>query len=145
MNKLVVCELSVFGIIDWAIRPQLYGWSDCWDTYGQTAEHLPSKIMSPARANLVVLVGMAFLFIGIVVGNAARGNNPGADFVLGRMNGHNPTANGANTHAISRDMNKGENSIAGHSSERKLAANTDGARTESLDWYCKFTGKKPCP
>ncbi|BAH92504.1 Os04g0188433 [Oryza sativa Japonica Group] len=101
-----------------------------------------SKIMSTARANLAALSIMALLFLGIVIGDAAR-ETPGTYFSLGRMDGHNPTvAYGANTHSDSGDMNKGENSIAGHSSERKLGTTTDGARFETLSWYCSYIGKK---
>uniref|UniRef100_J3LVU6 Uncharacterized protein n=1 Tax=Oryza brachyantha TaxID=4533 RepID=J3LVU6_ORYBR len=72
---------------------------------------------------------MAFFLVGIVVGDAAGGNNQGTDSALGRVEDHNPTSYGANSH------------ISG----RKLAASTDTAHTESLYMYCKMTGKNPCP
>uniref|UniRef100_J3LVU2 Uncharacterized protein n=1 Tax=Oryza brachyantha TaxID=4533 RepID=J3LVU2_ORYBR len=103
-----------------------------------------SKIMSTARANFVVLAIIAFLLIGTEVGDAARGKNPGRDFTIGVMDGHNPTAYiPINTQSDSGDMSRKERTLAGHSSDRKLMASTDGgARHETLGWYCQYMGKK---
>ncbi|BAF14110.2 Os04g0187800 [Oryza sativa Japonica Group] len=60
---------------------------------------------------------MAFFFVGIVIADVTQGNSE--DLFLGRTDGHNHAAYGANTHSNSGVMNKGENSGA-DSNERKL-------------------------
>uniref|UniRef100_A0A0E0KMZ8 Uncharacterized protein n=1 Tax=Oryza punctata TaxID=4537 RepID=A0A0E0KMZ8_ORYPU len=111
-----------------------------------------TKIMSTGKANHFALAVMAFIFIGIVIGDATQGN-PEEDFFLGTKDGYNPAAYGANTHSNSGVMNKGENSGAG-SSERKLMVSTTDGQTDgtmspryrSPDWYCQYIGKtEHCP
>lgn len=110
-----------------------------------------SKIMSTRKANLFALAVMAFFFVGIVIGDVTQGNSE--DLFLGRTDGHNHAAYGANTHSNSGVMNKGENSGA-DSNERKLMVSTTDGQTDgtmsprhrSPDWYCQYIGKtEHCP
>ncbi|XP_052153677.1 uncharacterized protein LOC127771786 [Oryza glaberrima] len=115
------------------------------------SEHLLSKIMSTRKANLFALAVMAFFFVGIVIADVTQGNSE--DLFLGRTDGHNHAAYGANTHSNSGVMNKGENSGA-DSNERKLMVSTTDGQTDgtmsprhrSPDWYCQYIGKtEHCP
>lgn len=110
-----------------------------------------SKIMSTRKANLFALAVMAFFFVGIVIADVTQGNSE--DLFLGRTDGHNHAAYGANTHSNSGVMNKGENSGA-DSNERKLMVSTTDGQTDgtmsprhrSPDWYCQYIGKtEHCP